>query len=65
MFDVTVEGNKLLDNFDINGAAGGARTAVVVPIERVSVKDGFLTVQLHNTEIDYPAISAIEVLASP
>ena len=65
VFDITVEGNKLIDNFDINAAAGAARTAVIVPIERVAVNDGMLTITFNGTEIDYPAISGIEVFASP
>lgn len=63
VFDITVEGKKMFDNFDITAAAGGALKAAVVPIEGVKVNDGNLTIQL-KAEKDFGAIAGIEVFRS-
>lgn len=61
IFDVKVEGKTVLENFDITAATGGALKAVIVPIEGIQVNDGELTLEF-KAEVDYGAISAIEVL---
>lgn len=61
VFDINIEGKTLLRNFDITAAAGGAMTAVVVPIEDIEVNDGALNLRL-NADVNYGAISGIEIL---
>jgi Malectin domain len=59
VFNVSVEGIKVLTNLDVFGASGG----VIVPLNRtytVAVTDGFLTLQLLSS-IDRATISAIEI----
>jgi hypothetical protein len=46
IFDVAVEGNTVLDNYDIFAAAGGANTAVIETFEGVDVTDGILNITL-------------------
>lgn len=63
VFDVLAEGKLVLENFDITTASGGrALAAVVVPVRNVRVEDGTLTLTL-KAQVDFPAISAIEVYA--
>lgn len=61
VFDITVEGKKVLADFDITPAVGGALRALVVPLENVQVNDGNLSLALQAKE-DYAALSAIEIL---
>lgn len=61
VFDINIEGKTLLRNLDITAAAGGAMTAVVVPIEDIQVNDGALNLRL-NADVNYGAISGIEIL---
>lgn len=63
VFDVVVENKTVLHNFDITAAAGGALTAIRVPIEGVQVNDGQLDIQL-KADADFGAISGIEVFRS-
>ena len=63
VFDVIVENQTVLHNFDITPASGGALTAVRVPIEGIQVNDGQLNIQL-KAKSDFGAISAIEVFRS-
>ncbi|WNN91617.1 malectin domain-containing carbohydrate-binding protein [Gloeocapsopsis dulcis] len=63
VFDVIVENQTVLHNFDITAASGGALTAVRVPIEGIQVNDGQLNIQL-KAKSDFGAISAIEVFRS-
>lgn len=63
VFDVSVEGQTLLNNFDITAAAGGALTAVVVPIQGIRVQGGELNISL-RADVDYGSIAAISVLRS-
>jgi PKD repeat protein len=63
MFDIYVEDKLVLGNFNITRAADGPATAVVVPIENISVT-GDLTIRL-KARADYAALSAIEVLRQP
>ncbi len=64
VFDIAIEGKTVFDNFDITAAAGGALTAVVVPIEGIQVVDGTLNISFRS-EVNFGAISGIEVLRSP
>jgi hypothetical protein len=61
IFDISAEGVKWINDFDITAASGAARTAVVVPMEGINVADGTLTLSF-AADLDYPAVSAIEVL---
>ena len=61
IFDISVEGVKVLDNLDITAASGGALSALVVPIEGIQVSDGVLNLQF-EAEKNVAAISGIEVL---
>jgi hypothetical protein len=61
IFDVTVEGTKRMDNFDIFKESGGAKNATVVQIRGVQVNDGVLNIDF-TPETDYASIAAIEVL---
>jgi hypothetical protein len=49
---------------DITAASGGARAALVVPIEGIQVNDGVLNLEF-KAEKDFGAISAIGVYSSP
>lgn len=64
VFDIAIEGETVLNNFDITAAAGGALTAVVVPFEGIQVNDGKLNIRIRS-EVNFGAISGIEVLRSP
>ena len=64
IFDVYAEGKLVLDDFDIFRAAGGANTAIVVPIENVEVADGTLTLMFQSI-VDNTAIAGIEVFKQP
>jgi fibronectin type 3 domain-containing protein len=61
LFDVIAEGRTVLRQFDIVAAAGGLHTAIVAPINDVSVRDGSLTLTF-RTVADYASIAGIEVL---
>lgn len=61
VFDVIAEGNTVSNNFDITAASGGALNATVIQVGGVNVTDGTLNLEF-KAEVDYPAISAIEVL---
>lgn len=61
VFDINIEGQTLLHNFDITAAAGSPMTAVVVPIEGIQVNDGFLNIDF-KADVNFGAISGIEVL---
>ncbi len=63
IFDVAIEGKTVLDNFDITAAAGGALTAVVVPLEGIQVTGGTLNINFRS-EVNFGAINGIEVLRS-
>lgn len=64
IFDVFAEGGLILNNFDIAATAGGADTALIVPIDGVIVTDGKLTIALQAVK-DYPSLAAIEIIKSP
>lgn len=61
IFDVTAEGETVMDNFDITAASGRALSATVVQIGGVQVSDGTLNLQF-KAQKDYASIAAIEVL---
>lgn len=61
VFDVAVENERTIRNFDITAAAGDAMTAVVLPFENVQVNDGILNIRL-KADVNFGAISGIEVL---
>jgi len=60
VFDVALEGQLVLDNYDIYDAAGGAEIAVIEQFD-VQVDDGELTIELTSV-IDNAKISAVEVI---
>jgi hypothetical protein len=62
-FDIFVENNLIIANFDITYAAGIAEAAVIVPINNVKVTDGGLTLRLAAKK-DYVSIAAFEVIRS-
>ena len=62
IFDVTIEGNLLIDNYDIFVAAGGANTAVMQTF-LVPVSDGQLNI-VFSASAQRSAIAAIEVVSS-
>jgi hypothetical protein len=60
VFDVSVEGNQVLDGYDIVAETGGAATATVETVE-VTPSDGTIDVSF-TTVTDNAKISAIEVV---
>ncbi|MEP5376043.1 MAG: malectin domain-containing carbohydrate-binding protein, partial [Hyphomicrobiales bacterium] len=62
VFDVFIEGNLVLDNFDILSETAPA-TALVKEFDDVDISDGFATITLIS-EVENPKISGIEVLPS-
>ena len=61
VFDVSVNTQLRIANLDIVAASGGAHQALVKQIDGVQVTNGQLVVAL-SASVDYPAISAIEIL---
>ncbi len=62
-FDVTINGQKVLSDFDIFQEAGGANIAVLKEFPLISSnKDGTFEVKLETGAADQPAICAIELL---
>ena len=61
VFDISLEGARVFDNFDITAACGAAETAVVQSFNGVKVVDGKLTLTL-KAEQDNVSLSAIEVV---
>ena len=62
VFDVILEGNTVLDEYDIN-ADVGSLTAVVKTFENISISDGIMNIDFTST-INNPKISGIEILSS-
>nr|WP_244977345.1 NPCBM/NEW2 domain-containing protein [Deinococcus humi] len=60
IFDVTVEGQKVLSNLDIVKEAGGGNTALVKTLTP-NVTGGVLNLNL-SASVDYPSIAGIEIL---
>lgn len=61
VFDVLVNTQLRIANLDIVAASGGAHQALVRQLDGVQVVNGQLVVAL-SASVDYPAISAIEIL---
>jgi plastocyanin len=64
VFDVSAEGQLIVDDLDIFGLSSGALRANVIPIDRVRVTDGTLTLTF-VASVDNPSISGIELLKLP
>ena len=64
MFNVDIEGTRVLDEFDIFLAAGGANKAIITRIDGVAVNDGKLTITLKAVK-DHVSLAAIEILRAP
>lgn len=60
LFDVAVEEEVIVENFDIFESAGGPITLYVVSVV-ANVTDGYISVGF-IPKVNYPTISAIEVL---
>lgn len=60
-FDVQIEGNLVLDDYDIHANAG-ANTAIVETIEDVIVNDGMLNLNFQSV-VNAAKLSAIEIFA--
>lgn len=60
VFDVDIEGQATLSNYDIIEQAGAAATAVVESFNNISVQDGSLTITF-TTVVDAAKVNAIEV----
>jgi hypothetical protein len=60
VFDVTINGQKALANFDIVAQAGGPNRAVDKTVT-VNVTNGVIAIEMNST-IDEPQINAIEIL---
>lgn len=61
VFNIDVEGQEQIDNYDIFVAAGGAATAVVETFSDITVSDGYMTITL-SPVTENPKISGIEIL---
>ncbi|MEQ9031364.1 MAG: malectin domain-containing carbohydrate-binding protein, partial [Aggregatilineales bacterium] len=61
VFDVQIEGNTVLDNYDVFVAAGAINTAVVESIY-VEITDGTLDLDFIKTPANNPSIKGIEVI---
>jgi Malectin domain len=62
IFDVTIEGQPVLQNFDIYAAAGGAQIALQRNAT-VTVSDGVLNI-VGTASVDQAKFSAIEIVPS-
>ena len=60
VFDVDIEGQASLSNYDIIDAAGGSATAVVETFNNISVMDGNLTITF-TAVVDAAKVSAVGV----
>ncbi|MET1260973.1 PQQ-dependent sugar dehydrogenase, partial [Flagellimonas sp. DF-77] len=60
VFDVSIEGNVVLDDFDILSEVATA-TALVKELNNINITDGFATIQF-LAEVGNPKITAIELL---
>ena len=61
VFDASVNTQLRIANLDIVAASGGAHQALVRQLDGVQVVNGQLVVAL-SASVDYPAVSAIEIL---
>lgn len=63
VFDATLEGAVVLDNYDIYADAGPA-TAVIKSFPNINITDGFINLSFISL-VDNAKISAIEILPAP
>ncbi|HEY9137294.1 MAG TPA: malectin domain-containing carbohydrate-binding protein, partial [Terriglobus sp.] len=61
VFNVTVNGNVVLPNFDIIAAAGAPNTAIVEQFTVQPDANGNVTVTLSGATADQPKITALEL----
>lgn len=61
VFNIDVEGQGLIENYDIFLAAGGAATAVIENFTGINVTDESLTITLTQVT-EFPKISGIEII---
>ncbi|HEY1338209.1 MAG TPA: malectin domain-containing carbohydrate-binding protein, partial [Bryobacteraceae bacterium] len=64
MFNVNINGDRALSNFDIYAAAGGALRAIDKPFT-VSVTGGTITIQFFAGDANLPMVNAIEIAPAP
>lgn len=60
-FDVSVNGTKVIVDYDIFATAGAANKAVIQQLTRTTTIDGKFLITFSNGSIDVPLVSAIEV----
>jgi hypothetical protein len=61
VFNVLVQGNTFLSNFDVYSAAGGGNIGIVRSTT-AAVTNGTMTITFQAPYTQYPTISAIEIL---
>ncbi|WP_289062482.1 malectin domain-containing carbohydrate-binding protein [uncultured Zobellia sp.] len=61
VFNIDVEGQEQIENYDIFVEAGGAATAIVETFNGINVTDGSLTITL-SPVTEFPKISGIEII---
>jgi len=61
VFDVSIEGNLVLDNYDIFVDAGGAERAIIKQFENINISDGNVTISFASV-VNNAKISAIAVI---
>lgn len=64
LFDITVEGTVVRENFDVIATAAAKETSLALPVLGVAVTDGKLDLLFSNpaeTEIPPPIVSAIRI----
>lgn len=62
LFDVRINGETVLKNFDVRVAAGGKNRAIVNQFEVLSSATGQIVIEFVQGSVDLPIISAIEVV---
>lgn len=62
LFDVVIQGRRVLHDYDIVREAGGPNRAIVRTIRAVASRDGTLSVQFLPGRADWPAVSGIEIV---
>ncbi len=63
LFNVAINGTPVLKNFDVFVAAGGANKALVESYTASADSTGKIVIDFTQGSIDYPKISAIEILS--
>jgi PKD repeat protein len=62
LFNIDIEGQARIENYDIFVEAGGPATAIVENFSGINVSDESLTITLQRI-MDYPKVSGIEIVA--